>query len=335
MQISALKDEVLEGALAFAWDQWSQMGLLGEPRRITRTAIDPEALLLFSLDVARRDPRLFDEILDWLSVNERLVSVQRVRNLAVGPEDRALVDAAISWAGRRGPQRGSSRRPTDQGALTPLFPRLATPLRKLDEAFEAHGFARAPAERSGKSRPPDVTAPANFAFRLRYLLGVGARAEAMRCLLTIYAPRVSAQVVARSAVYSKRNVQEALNSLRAAQVIVMITVGGEQSYRAERETWGPLFGFGEDDWPAHRDWPQLLRALLRILRWLEHVEGQDLSDYMRASQARDLLEQVADDLLFAGVPVERMPSGGGDDAWSSFVATTRNAVSALGVQQPT
>jgi hypothetical protein len=31
-------------------------------------AADPEALLLFTFEVGRNDPRLFDEVLDWLAL---------------------------------------------------------------------------------------------------------------------------------------------------------------------------------------------------------------------------------------------------------------------------
>ena len=55
---------------------------------------------------------------------------------------------------------------------------------------------------------------------------------------------------------------------------------------------------------------------------------------MRVSEARDLLERVADDLTYAGVLVDRAPAGRGEEQWTTFVATVRNAVSALGVSYP-
>lgn len=64
------------------------MGVFATARRADRWAADPEALLLFTLEVARADARLFDEVLDWLALNERLVSVQRLRNLYRDDTDR-------------------------------------------------------------------------------------------------------------------------------------------------------------------------------------------------------------------------------------------------------
>ena len=70
-----------------------------------------------------------------------------------------------------------------------------------------------PTVRSGKSQWPNPHALINFAFRLRQLLSIGARAEAARFLLTTAATSVSAQVVTESAGYAKRNVHDALAAL--------------------------------------------------------------------------------------------------------------------------
>lgn len=75
MRISELRTQIRGQLVDFAWDQWTQMGVSGTPRRADRWAADPEALLLFTLEVARADARLFDEVLDWLALNERLMSV--------------------------------------------------------------------------------------------------------------------------------------------------------------------------------------------------------------------------------------------------------------------
>lgn len=75
------------------------MGVFARAERRDPWAIDPEALLLFTLEIGRDDPRLFDEVLDWLVVNERLVSVRRLRNLARDEADKALVGAGTDMGG--------------------------------------------------------------------------------------------------------------------------------------------------------------------------------------------------------------------------------------------
>ena len=82
MPISEIRDKVSQGLLDFAWRQWSQIGVSTTVRGADRWAIDPEALILFTIGIARRDPRLFDEMLDWMAFNHELLSTQRLRNLA-------------------------------------------------------------------------------------------------------------------------------------------------------------------------------------------------------------------------------------------------------------
>lgn len=83
MQIWELRDEFRARLLTFSWDQWTQMGVSGRSDRSDRWATDPEGLLVFSLVVGRHEPRLFDEILDWMTLNLRLISIQRLHNRLV------------------------------------------------------------------------------------------------------------------------------------------------------------------------------------------------------------------------------------------------------------
>lgn len=329
MSTSTLRERVLEGAREFAWGQWAQLGLLAESSRRDTWAIDPEALVLFSLEVGRDEPRLFDEVLDWMLVNERLLSVQRLRNFADGEESRALVDAALAWVARYRPRQ---RLKTPRGDALPspadaesLF-RAARGARSSDETFLAHGFARGHLEPSGKSRPPNLVTPPAFAFRIRQVLGLSARAEVIRFLLTVDAPRVTAAVVAETAGYSKRNVHEALSSLAAARVIEAVVVGNEQRYGVDKARWAQLFDL--DELPRHRDWPQLLRATLRLLRWLRDPRYDELSYYMLSSEARLLLETLERDLRDAGVAMP--PLADDRDHWARLEDVIERLVAELG-----
>ena len=215
MQISELRRTARNRLLDFAWDEWAQMGVSAAARRVDRSAQDPEALLLFTFEVAREDPRLFGEVLDWLALNERLVSVQRLRNLCRDDADRTLAEAALSWVAhsKGGSQRRRRPAKSESSPAVQLFRNVKADPRRADAAFRAHGWLMPPTVRSGKSEVPNLQAPINFAFRLRQLLGVGARAEAARFLLTVHASSVTVQVVTESAAFAKRNVHEALAPL--------------------------------------------------------------------------------------------------------------------------
>lgn len=315
MEISALSHHLNDRLVAFAWDEWAQMGLLATPHRRSPWAQDPEALIVFTLEVARADARLFDELMDWMLVNEALLSVRRLRAMCVDDTDRMLTAAALGWLARRRPRARLSS-PGDRGnrgltsatpTLQPLF-RSGGPVRKPDEDFAAAGLLRSPLTPSHKSRPPDPTAPIDLAFRLRQILGVGIRAEVVRVLLTTWAPWVNAQTLARSTGYAKRNVHDALAGLSTAGVVASFTVGSEQRYTADRPAWAALLGCQPNELPTHRDWPQLLGALRRVLRWSEQPGLETMSDYLRASSARDLIEGIRPGLSFAGIATSFRPS---------------------------
>ena len=97
MDPTTFRDRLNERLLDFAWEEWAQMGISAIPRRESRWAQDPEALIVFTLQVARADPRLFDELLDWMLLNESLLSVRRLRAVCVDGADRALVAGSIGW----------------------------------------------------------------------------------------------------------------------------------------------------------------------------------------------------------------------------------------------
>src|SRR5271155_4949218 len=141
-----LRERVWQGSLGFAWRQWAQAGVAANIAGYDRWAIDPEALILFTIAVARRDPRLFDEVLDWIALNRQLLSMQRLRNLSRRfPVDRDLVGAVIAWADARelsavsepGPVRGDRREPR------PVFSRdVLSFIGEPDPVFAEYGYAR-------------------------------------------------------------------------------------------------------------------------------------------------------------------------------------------------
>lgn len=326
MRPSALRDRLSEGLLEFTWNEWAQMGLLAQARRPSRWAQDPEALIVFTLEVARDDPRLFDELLDWLLVNESLLSARRLRAVCRGAEDERLVDAALGWVDRRRP-RARRVSHVETGTPVPLFRGVTTRARRRDPAFATAGWLRPPVEPSGKARRPELHAPINLAFRLRELLGVGARAEVVRFLLTVNSPSVQARVVSESACFAKRNVHEALTSLHAAGAVRRWTVGNEQRYEIDREAWARLLEITPGELPTERSWPQLLAGLRAVLRWLSRPDLDGLSDYLRASQARDLLEAVRRDFEYAGL---RVSTSLADGAWDDLEALVADALGGLG-----
>lgn len=329
MRPSDLRARLAAGLLDFAWDEWGQMGIPASARRTSSWAQDPEALVVFTLELARDDPRLFDELLDWLATNEDLVSVWRLRAMCGSSADRRLVDAAVDWvaltSGRGGRSRTSETSDSPEPEL--LFRGLSANVADPDPAFARMGLLRPRAQPAGTARRPDVRRPVNFAFRLRQLLGVSARAEVVRLLLTDEAEAVTGRSIARAAGFAGRNVREALQGLSDSGVVVPLGGARDQRYAIDRGGWMRLLEVEPGELPARRDWPQVLGALRDLLRWLSDPELDGLSDYLLGSQAVALLDDLGEGLRTAGVRVDRATA---DTAWLEVERVSARAVDLLG-----
>lgn len=335
MRTSDLRRRVRAELLEFAWSQWAQMGVLADVTRRDRWATDPEALLLFTLPLARSDPRLFDEVLDWVRLNGRLLSVQRLRGLAKGDlEAHRLAQACLAWAGAHNPSlRPWATKAAGQtpDTVEPLF-RIAEEapyVGEADPSFLTHGWRRPKLEPSGKSRPPDPRSEVNFAFRLRLLFGIGVRAEVLRILLTSDHPELTALQTAEVAAFSKRNVNEGLGALSEAGVVSAAWRRNERVFRIDRRRWAELLDLEVRGIPAFVDWVRLLPALLAILRWLEEDAALQRSDYLRASDARRLVDRIRPDLLAVGVDVPDDRGVAPTEYWPVFERTVACALRML------
>jgi hypothetical protein len=168
----------------------------------------------------------------------------------------------------------------------------------------------------------------NFAFRLRLALGVGGRAEVIRYLLTAPAAQASVQQIAQATAFAKRNVAETLDGLLAAGLASATPVANERRFSLDRGAWSHLLGLDPRALPGHTEWPQLFSALRRILRLLSDPGLDELSGYMRASAARDLIETIERDLRVAGVAVPSTNLAG-EAYWQGFAQAVEGALGVL------
>ena len=334
MTVSELRQHVSNALLEFAWDEWTQMGVLAAAHRRSKWSADPEAHLLFALQIGRDEPRLFEEILDWWASNTRLISIQRFRNIFASRDDQRLGEAALAWVTRTGSRTRVAPRAPDgaQRAPEPLFYRQRPPSNP-DQAFLEFGFAKPKTRRSHKSRTPDPKAPINFAFLLRQGLGVGSRAEIIRFLTTANAPSAfesrplfTTLSIADAAGFAKRNVQDTLATLVEIGWIHQIVRGNEYLYEVDVERWRRFLGL--DEFPRQRDWVDALHAFRALHRWLHEAELANYTPYMLSSEARRLMRGIEPSLGFAGIAVSAEDAPG-ERYWEAFVRKVDQMLASL------
>jgi hypothetical protein len=226
MSGNALYESVLDAALEVAWRQWTAIGVAGT-RAGRRHIVDPEALLLATLTVGRSDPRLFDEAMDWVAANGRLVDMARLRRLGkgvgAGPRRLLRVVATLAvehgklsslreaaWAGLVAHEDHAEYAP-EALFLGGLSGRQWT---EPDPLFAREGFTRAPLTLRGMSRPPDPRTGPCLRFRARALVGLGARAEVLTYLWTH--DWAYGRLIADRSAYNQAPVAEYLSGLADA-----------------------------------------------------------------------------------------------------------------------
>lgn len=322
---------IIDALLAFVWQQWSELGVSGDaPVSRDRWLIDPEALLLFTLQLGRFDPRLFDEVLDWCATSGDWLSIQRLKALSkplpatetdekVGtpqgerPSSDVLtqtlraVAATLLARSRSGrwrallPPKGIE---ADDGRGRETIPFFREPtgeplpiFGKEDPHFLAAGLSRSPVTLRGLSMPPPIDAPPFLILRLRALFGLDPRAEVVAYLLTH--PIAGTRELARATGYAPSTIHTVLIRLSAGR---FIQGGPNSGYEAERHRWGTFLGgspLPDEDWV---DWARVLPALATAVDALDPLTARPESSYLRASRLLRLGEHLRETLTGSGLP---------------------------------
>ncbi len=208
-----------ESVLNLLWRQWCSLGVSGhaegvDPRRL----IDLEALVLATSSIGRRDPRLFDEALDWLGAFGTLMNLQRLANLQRAHRlgDARVIAAMADWLVKEAsqPRWKAMAKQSGTGASkreSLFFETTTVPASALDPIFLGRGFERGIFRQRGMSRPPRPLQPPNLMASMRALIGVSARVEIL--LFLAGNPAAKASEIARATGYAPRTLQALLQEM--------------------------------------------------------------------------------------------------------------------------
>lgn len=305
--LTSYRERFIELLLRFTWRQWSALGVAGHATSNDPWIVDPEALLLLSTTIARHDPRLFDEIFDWLQQNGPWINLQRLARLQKdhGLGERTILAALgqhlakdsahfkwkiLTWRVAKDPPK------TEPEALFHGVPLLGSP----DEIFLRWGWVRAPATLRGMSQVPKADQPATFLIKLRALFGRMARAEVIGWLLTHESGH--AAEIASSVGYFPRSIQLVLNDLLVSGHVRAVRVGREKRFAIRRDEWRFLITWSDGtEFPRWIDWAPLFSALAIFLDALAKPGLDEHSDRFQAIQLREALDRALPALAQAGL----------------------------------
>jgi len=318
------KDLFLENILNFLWRQWSALGVLGEARTKDPWVLDPEPMLLFTLEIGRYEPRLFDEVIDWMVGNGRWIDMQRLRGILrgkgsitinlMGAVAELLMKEADERKWRNLNQFCISNASDMSGNTGPLFYEKRGkpyPISKSpDPIFITYGFNRPKITIRRMTREVPITSYNSLRFLLRALFGLGSRAECLIYLLTHDGGHPSE--VSKSIGISVRGAQDALIELSRSGLILTRVKGRRKvEYWLSHERWWEFLSRGivsEIKKPIWIDWIALYSAFSKVWAVLNEIGNEGISDYMRSSKLRDSFEIVVGELSKCGIDIPSFPT---------------------------
>jgi hypothetical protein len=324
MSQKEFRDLFLDNILAFLWRQWSALGVLGEARAEDLWIIDPEPLLLFTLEMGRYEPRLFDEALDWLVINGKWIDLQRLRGILRRKDETIirLTGAVAKFLVQESDERKwrntanfckhqiqdspDSRRSLFFSKDGKRYPPSPEP----DSIFLSCGFNRPKLIVRRLTREVPITSQTTIRFLLRSLFGVGSRAECLVYLLTNDGGHPSE--VAKAIGLSIRGTQDTLIDLSRSGLVLTRQTGKRKiEYWLSHERWWEFLSKGsitELKRPIWINWIALFSALSKVWGSLNEISKEAMSDYMRSSKLRDSMEIIGNEFVKSGLDIPPVPS---------------------------
>ena len=329
MQLKEFREALLDHLLNFLWRQWSALGVLGDSGAEDEWIIDPEPLLVFSLQMARYEPRLFDEILAWLQVNGRWLDTARLRRILQNQDESTVrvVGAALQHALSQGDERkwknltkfcGSiCKKQPNVVSFEPLFRErsgkahpLALPA-NMDGDFFLFNINRPKVKNLNKSKEVPVDARTNLRFLLRAMFSTGAKSESILYLLTHDGGRP--RDIAEAVGLFWLGIQQALLDLSRSRLVQTKAKGKKVEYWLSPSKWWEFLSAGSYEDPGRPkwlNWIAIFSALSSVWKSVDEIATGTQSDYMKGSKLQDSLDIVAQEFARGGHDISKLPRPG-------------------------
>jgi hypothetical protein len=271
--------------------------------------------------MTRYEPRLFDEILDWMIVSGKWIDNQRLRGILRHRSETAgrLISAVASFVSE---EAGTYERKWKSfaslhkyslniGPEVLFITKEGSPYpepRNASKSFLNYGFLRGPFSIRKMSRPIPVAPRSNIRFLLRALFGIGSRAECILYLLTHEAghPSEIAQAIGISLMGARNTLIDLSDS-----GLILTRIRGKRRIEywiSSKRWWEFLSGlkYEETRIPVWLDWIPLYSALINVWDVLGEVDKTP-SGYLRSSKLRESMEAISREFLKSGLDVPAVP----------------------------
>ncbi|HEV3269323.1 MAG TPA: hypothetical protein VGZ69_01590 [Candidatus Rhabdochlamydia sp.] len=263
--MQTLSQKLEKNLIDLAWSLWTELGVAGVIRNHQQFLIMPEELILLTAVLAKSDPRLRDEALDWCSRNHHFISISRLRTLIkslgkLSSESYAVFAATLNSVTRA---HWPCVKPKSVWKFVP----------------------------SAKSHPPQFTNAALLLFRLRALFGVGARADLL--LFFFMQEKNDFSISDTTEIgYAKRSLADVLENFVRAGIFDVFFMQNQKRYSFTKRNQlikmlQPL--------PKHMPpWTLILEVILKLRFCIQYVENK--SNGTKIVEIQNMLMDMTDQL---------------------------------------
>jgi len=309
--------ELSQTVLDAIWAAWAQVGVMGQSQPRAARIVDPEPLLLLTWECARQDPRVFDEVLDWLVRNGRWVNVIRLSTLLkedqiCAPSLAGAVAAFMTQHDKSPKWRNIAERckPEPGQPSAPLFQRQGKPLIPMDEdrdeVFARYGWARSRVCLRGQSQPMPAWTPTSLVLKCRAFFGVNIRADVFAWLVAH--GHGTASGLARELGYSQRRVQDSLTEMQLAELFQTRFDGNRKEYSLDANKGWQLLFEATSERAEWFNWRAFGRAVSIIWKKAFTMKEMDLTEYVLESEMGKALAEAQADFTAAGLALSTRPT---------------------------
>lgn len=285
--MQTLSQKLEKNLLDLAWSLWTELGVAGVIRNHQQVLIMPEELILLTSVLAKSDPRLRDEALDWCTRNHQFISISRLRTLIKSLDKLAYASYSTFAATLNSVTLGHWPLLTSNSALK-FIP-------------------------SAKSQPPQFENPALLSFRLRALFGVGARADLI--LFFLMQRRRSDFSISDTTEtgYTKRNLADVLENFVRAGIFHVFLIQNQKRYSfVKRDQLIKILHPLPKFMPS---WTLILKVILKLRACIQYVENK--SEGTKIVEIHKVLMELEDSLRKLKLKPPSMPSNF-PAYWNSF-----------------
>ncbi|HEY5087716.1 MAG TPA: hypothetical protein VII66_10200 [Gemmatimonadaceae bacterium] len=271
-------DDLRESVVNVLWRQWAAVGAMAAAPAQDQSIVDAEALILMSLSMSYGDSgeaRLRDLVAGWGIINSRLLSVQRLGNLAKDypdPTRRKLIPAAVKLWATAG----------------------------KDHRWKSLGDESAPmAYRTNKAMSVEapIDRPAVLMLRLRRALGVGLRPDVMSFLLSMHGRPQSVRAIVSATRYTHAPLRRAINDMTEAGILDLAIAEGADHFTINAKRWSSALGFRSAP-PTWINWTDLFCAAIALIDLKADADGS-VGPTAFGALGRDVWQRNSSGLLLA------------------------------------